>query len=60
MRVHLGHDIKRKNKRLHPIVRRADDDCDIVPLAEVIDVRRGCGSEILADIVNDRLILVRL
>lgn len=43
MRVHLGHDIKRKNKRLRPIVRRADDDCDIVPLAEVIDVRRGAG-----------------
>lgn len=41
MRVHLGHDIKRKDKRACLIVRRADDDYDIVSWVEVVDVRRG-------------------
>lgn len=34
------HDVKRKDKRLCLVVRRADDDYDIVPWAEVVDVRR--------------------
>ena len=37
-----GHGIKRKDKRPCLVVRRADDDYDIVPWAEVVDVR---GSE---------------
>lgn len=35
------HDAKRKDKRACLIVRRADDDYDIVPWAEVVDVRRA-------------------
>ena len=35
------HDAKRKDKRARLVVRRADDDYDIVPWAEVIDVRKG-------------------
>lgn len=35
------HDAKRKDKRACLVVRRADDDYDIVPWAEVVDVRRG-------------------
>lgn len=35
------HDAKRKDKRECLIVRRADDDYDIVPWAEVVDVRRA-------------------
>ena len=43
MRVRLGHGIKRKDKRVCLIVRREDDDYDIVPWAEVVDVRRAEG-----------------
>lgn len=35
------HDTKRKDKRPCFVVRRADDDYDIVPWAEVVDVRRA-------------------
>ena len=35
------HDVKRKDKRACLVVRRADDDYDIVPWAEVVDVRKG-------------------
>lgn len=35
------HDVKRKDKRACLVVRRADDDYDIVPWAEVDDVRRA-------------------
>lgn len=38
-----GHGIKRKDKRPCLVVRRADDDYDIVPWAEVVDVRRSGG-----------------
>ena len=38
-----GHDAKRKDKRACLIVRRADDDYDIVPWAEVVDVRKSEG-----------------
>ena len=38
-----GHDAKRKDMRACLIVRRADDDYDIVPWAEVDDVRRVEG-----------------
>lgn len=37
------HDAKRKDKRAYLIVRRTDDDYDIVPWAEVVDVRRAEG-----------------
>lgn len=37
------HDDKRKDKRACLIVRRADDDYDIVPRAKVVDVRRAEG-----------------
>ena len=37
------HDIKRKDKRPCLIVRRAEDDYDIVPWADVVDVRRDEG-----------------
>lgn len=36
-------DAKRKDKRACLIVRRADDNYDIVPWAEVVDVRRSEG-----------------
>lgn len=36
-----GHGIKRKDKRACLVVRRADDDYDIVPWADVVDVRRS-------------------
>lgn len=35
------HDAKRKDKRACLIVRCADDDYDIVPWTEVVDVRRA-------------------
>lgn len=38
-----GHGIKRKDKRACLVVRRTDDDYDIVPWAEVVDVRRDEG-----------------
>lgn len=34
------HDVKRKDMRACLVARRADDDYDIVPWAEVVDVRR--------------------
>ena len=34
------HDIKRKDRRACLVVRRADGDYDIVPWAEVVDVRK--------------------
>ena len=37
------HDIKRKDKRPCLVVRRTDDDYDIVPWAEVVDVKRTEG-----------------
>ena len=37
------HDIQRKDKRACLVVRRADDDYDIVPWAEVDDVRKAKG-----------------
>lgn len=37
------HDAKRKDKRACLIVRRADDDYDIVPWAGAVDVRRAEG-----------------
>lgn len=37
------HDVKRKDKRAYLVVRRTDDDYDIVPWAEMVDVRRGEG-----------------
>ena len=37
------HAVRRKDKRACLIVRRADDDYDIVPWAEVVDVRRAEG-----------------
>lgn len=37
------HDIKHKDKRPYLVVRRMDDDYDIVPWAEVVDVRRAEG-----------------
>lgn len=40
------HGIKRKDKRPRLIVRHADDDYDIVPWAEVDDVRRSEGLEV--------------
>ena len=36
-----GHDAKRKDKRACLVVRRTYDDYDIVPWAEVVDVRRS-------------------
>lgn len=36
-----GRGIKRKDKRACLVVRRADDDYDIVPWVEVVDVRRS-------------------
>ena len=41
--VHREHDIKRKDKRPCLIVHRANDDYDIMPWAEVLDVRRTEG-----------------
>ena len=35
------HDAKRKDKRPCLVVRRADDDYDIVPWVEVVDVRKS-------------------
>lgn len=35
------HNVKRKDKRARLIVRRTDDDYDIAPWAEVVDVRRA-------------------
>lgn len=37
------HDAKREDKRACLIVRRADDDYDIVPWAKAVDVRRPRG-----------------
>lgn len=41
MKLAEEHGIQRKSKRPCLVVRCADDDYDIVPWAEVVDVRRA-------------------